>query len=64
MDDATRAAALERLQPLVGEWTAELRFSFTPEPTAGWLSFAWELDGSSCSSAPAPSTRTPRAASA
>ena len=20
-------------------------FSFTPEPTAGWLSFAWELDG-------------------
>ena len=45
MDDATRAAALERLQPLVGEWTAEFRFSFTPEPTAGWLSFAWELGG-------------------
>ena len=45
MDDATRAAALERLQPLVGEWTAEFHFSFTPEPTPGWLSFAWELDG-------------------
>ena len=45
MDDATRAAALERLQPLVGEWTAEFHFSFTPEPVAGWLSFAWELGG-------------------
>jgi hypothetical protein len=45
MDDATRAAALERLKPLVGEWTAEFRFSFTPEPTAGWLAFAWELGG-------------------
>lgn len=45
MDDATRTAALERLDPLVGEWTAELHFSFTPEPTTGRLSFAWELDG-------------------
>jgi hypothetical protein len=43
MDDATRAAALTRLEPFVGEWAVEARFSFTSEPTRGTLTFAWEL---------------------
>jgi hypothetical protein len=45
MDDATRAAALTRLERFVGEWAVEARFSFTPEPIRGTLTFAWELDG-------------------
>lgn len=43
MDDATRAAALERLEPLVGEWVGEARFTFTPEPIHGTVAFTWEL---------------------
>ncbi|GAA2853921.1 hypothetical protein GCM10010472_08960 [Pseudonocardia halophobica] len=43
MDDATRTAALERLEPLVGEWAVEARFTLTPEPIRGTLTFAWEL---------------------
>lgn len=43
MDDATRTAAVERLEPLVGEWAVEARFTFTPEPTRGTLHFAWQL---------------------
>lgn len=43
MDDATCTAALERLEPLVGEWAVEARFTFTPEPTHGTLAFTWEL---------------------
>ena len=45
MDDATRAAALARLEPLVGDWSIEARFAISPEPTRGHLTFAWELGG-------------------
>jgi hypothetical protein len=45
VDDATRAAALARLEPLVGDWSIEARFASSPEPTRGQLSFAWELGG-------------------
>jgi hypothetical protein len=45
MDDATRRAALERLEPLVGEWRSEARFSFLPEPAEGWMTCARDLDG-------------------
>lgn len=45
MDDATRDAALERLEPLVGKWETELRFSFLPEPATGWLTFTRDLQG-------------------
>ena|SRR5689334_16281103 len=45
MDDSTRTAALERLRPLVGEWTIEAIFSFAPEPTPGRVTFEWELGG-------------------
>ena len=45
MDVSTRTAALERLRPLVGEWTIEAIFSFTPEPTAGRVTFEGELGG-------------------
>ena len=45
MDETTRAAALEGLVPLVGEWVAEATFSFAPEPIRGRRTFAWELGG-------------------
>ncbi|MCE3554788.1 hypothetical protein LWC33_25465 [Pseudonocardia sp. RS11V-5] len=45
MDEAVRAAALTRLEPFVGEWEAEARFSFTPEPIRGTLAFTWDLGG-------------------
>lgn len=45
MDDARRTAALKRLEPLVGEWEVEARFSFLPGPARGHLSFTWELGG-------------------
>jgi hypothetical protein len=43
MGDATRAAALERLDALAGEWTTEARFSFTADPVAGRVTFEWTL---------------------
>ena len=45
MDVSQRAAALERLQPLVGEWDTEATFSFAPEPIPGRVTFEWELGG-------------------
>jgi len=45
MDDAIRTAALARLQPFVGEWVIEARFSFTSGPINGHRTFAWELGG-------------------
>jgi hypothetical protein len=45
MDDRTRIAALGRLEALVGEWATESVFSFSPEPTSGRVTFAWELGG-------------------
>ncbi|GAA1841797.1 hypothetical protein GCM10009836_21490 [Pseudonocardia ailaonensis] len=33
------------LDVLVGEWTAEARFSFTPEPVSGRMSVAWDVGG-------------------
>ena len=45
MDDSTRAAALQRLGALIGEWATESIFSFAPEPIGGRVTFAWELDG-------------------
>ena len=45
MDVSAGAVALERLQPLVGEWATEATFSFTPEPTPGQVTFEWELLG-------------------
>jgi hypothetical protein len=45
MDVSQRAAALERLQPLVGEWDTEATFSFTPEPIPGRVTFEGELGG-------------------
>ncbi len=44
MDDATRTAALKRLEPLVGAWTVEARFGAAP-PVSGGLEFLWELGG-------------------
>jgi hypothetical protein len=44
MDDATRTAALRRLDPLVGAWSVAVTFPFAPDPTAGRLTFAWDLD--------------------
>lgn len=45
MDDAIRTAALEQLEPLVGEWTAEATFTSSPEPGRGRVTFEWELGG-------------------
>ena len=45
MDGATRTAALVNLEPLVGEWSLEARFTFTREPVPGRSTFAWELGG-------------------
>ena len=45
MDDRTGIAALGRLEALVGEWATESVFSFSPEPTSGRVTFAWELGG-------------------
>src|SRR2546423_15375204 len=44
MDDATRSAALERLAPLVGEWTIEARFA-SETPVRGTRTFEWALGG-------------------
>lgn len=46
MDDTTRAA-LQRLEPFVGEWSVEATFApeLSPAPVGGRLVFAWELGG-------------------
>jgi hypothetical protein len=43
VDEATRTAALQRLDALAGEWTIEARFSFAPDPTGGRVTFEWAL---------------------
>jgi len=38
--------ALEALQPLIGEWDLEPRFSFpVPDDVAGWVAFEWMKGG-------------------
>jgi hypothetical protein len=38
-------AALERLEPFVGEWEVEVAFDFAPEAGRGWTTFEWDLGG-------------------
>ena len=44
MDADARRAALERLEPLVGEWRLELGFAGAPEAGAVVSRFEWALD--------------------